>query len=92
MKLNKFENKGWSNYSIYLQLKSDNPQLPEKEVLQRSTLIYKELNRLNQQTRRLDKHFYEHHLLLGDIRLLPLYISNNPGRRYTQSQRKIYNH
>lgn len=91
MKLNKQENKGWDKYSIYLQVKGDNPHLSEEDALQRSNLIYKELNRLNQQSRRLDKHFYEHNLLLGDIRLLPLFMFDKLGKRSTQSQKKKTN-
>ncbi len=87
MKLNKQENKGWDKYSIYLQVKGDNPHLSEEDALQRSNLIYKELNRLNQQSRRLDKHFYEHNLLLGDIRLLPLYMADKSARKdHTQTK------
>jgi len=37
--------------------------LPEIELEHKTNLIYKELNRLNQQSRRLDNNFYKHHIL-----------------------------
>ena len=65
--LNKFQNKGWSKNSIYLQLQKENPHLTEDELLKKSELIYKELNRLNQQTRRLDRDFYKNNVLTPEI-------------------------
>lgn len=63
---NKYQNRGWSLKGIYLQIKKENPALPEEEALTKALLVYKELNRLNQQTNRLDEKFYRHNILAAE--------------------------
>lgn len=64
--LNKFLNQGWSKSSIYYQIKKENPHLLEEELAAKANLIYKELNRLNQKSRRNDQKFYQQNILVQD--------------------------